>query len=849
MNKTSKRSYYNILVLLILLTFLTKTPITYGNQALGHEYQVLFISSYHAGFDTLPDQVKGLQSVFDDENIRLDIDYMDTKRIDEEENYKNYYDFLKYRLDQGITYDVVLVGDDNGLQFLMDHKNDLFKETPLVFFCINDLERARKANELPNVTGIVEGISVHDNLELATELFPKAKKIYAIVDDTPTGIGDTTSFRAAVSEYPHLQLELLNASQNTKETFVKLLSDIDAKDIVFFLNYYEDQTGQTYTIDESVAIISEHVKAPVFRMSVGGVGDGLLGGNMVSYVEQGKHAALMAMSIINGASPDEISMIQKSPNMYVFDYKVLKSFGLKSSDLPKDSMVLNAPVNYFEMSKQILFPLIIVLAVLSIVIIFVSFNYMRLKAKDKLLNENNLELTALYEEMAATEEELRNQYDQLIEGKSALHESEERYKKLALTDALTGLSNRNALMLFLDDFVEDHSRKWFMVYIDLDNFKYINDSRGHEIGDEILNEIGYRIDQFNQECQFIARVGGDEFVLVIESESIGMEALVRRVMSRIEEAIYSKNLLFYLTCSAGISSFPSNGLDKNILLRKADMAMYQAKFAGRSRFMYYDDQMEETFTEKLIIHNQIRFALENNQFLLMFQPQYDLVQQKLIGTEALIRWRDSSGELISSAMFIPIAEEQGIIRMIGKWVYEEALKMAKACNESTGRQLSISVNVSSVELIDENFAENFMKIVTKHGIDPRLVAVEITESILIVAKEKAVQQLQLLRNHGIQIHLDDFGAGYSSLNYLINFPIDVLKIDRQFINDMLIDKRYEDMVQFIIDISHCYGLKVVAEGVETKEQYDKLIAMKCDVIQGYYYAKPLAYPELKAFMQ
>ena len=337
--------------------------------------------------------------------------------------------------------------------------------------------------------------------------------------------------------------------------------------------------------------------------------------------------------------------------------------------------------------------------------------------------------------------------------------------------------------------------------------------------------------------------------MVIESESIGMEALVRRVMSRIEEAIYSKNLLFYLTCSAGISSFPSNGLDKNILLRKADMAMYQAKFAGRSRFMYYDDQMEETFTEKLIIHNQIRFALENNQFLLMFQPQYDLVQQKLIGTEALIRWRDSSGELISSAMFIPIAEEQGIIRMIGKWVYEEALKMAKACNESTGRQLSISVNVSSVELIDENFAENFMKIVTKHGIDPRLVAVEITESILIVAKEKAVQQLQLLRNHGIQIHLDDFGTGYSSLNYLINFPIDVLKIDRQFINDMLIDKRYEDMVQFIIDISHCYGLKVVAEGVETKEQYDKLIAMKCDVIQGYYYAKPLAYPELKAFLQ
>lgn len=846
--KNRVRLIYIVVTVLFLSAWMPYMT-AYGMLAHSPSYQVLFISSYHAGFDTLPDQVKGLQSVFDAENVKLDIDYMDTKRINTEEQYANYYSFLKYRLDQGLKYDVVLVGDDNGLQFLMDHQNDLLKGTPLVFFCINDMERAEKANQLEGVTGIVEGISLKDNLDLATKLFPKAKKIYGIVDDTPTGAGDATSFMLGSSDYPQVDFELLNASQFDEASFTERLSQIEATDIVFYLSYFEDKTGKTYTIDESTEIISEHVEAPVFRMSIGGVGHGLLGGIMVSYEEQGRQAALMAMSIIEGHSPESIQMIDKSPNKAIFDYNMMKTYGIKKSQLPKNAILLNEPVNYFELYKDIIIPAGIIVLVLSSFFVILFVDYLKLKAKDKQLYENNLELSALYEEMAASEEELRNKYDQLIESKVALHESEERYRVLALTDALTGLKNRNALIQFLDVYVKHDMKKWYLVYIDLDNFKYINDSRGHEIGDDILKEVGERIESFTSECTFVSRIGGDEFVLIIEAGPEKVENIVKRVMSKIEDVIYSKNLLFYLTCSVGIANFPNDGMDKNVLLRRADMAMYQAKFAGRSRYMYYVSSMEESFSNKLNIHNQIRFALENQQFSLMYQPQFDLNKGELIGTEALIRWKDTSGQFISPAIFIPIAEEQGIIRMIGKWVYEEAFKMAKQCNTSHRKAFSISVNVSSVELIDENFAEEFIHLIHKHQFEPSMVAVEITESILIVAKEKAVQQLTTLRKEGIQIHLDDFGAGYSSLNYLITLPLDVVKIDRQFIGDMIIDKRYEDMVKFIIEISHGYGLKVVAEGVETKEQFEKLAQMKCDIVQGYFYAKPLDYDQLNTFIK
>ncbi len=852
-NKRTLMAFVFILVSVIGLNCFTLTYAATEKPA----YKVLFISSYHAGFDTLPAQIEGMKRVFDEANISLDIDYMDTKRVDTEENYDNYFKFLKFRLDQDLKYDVILVGDDNGLQFLMDHRENLVPDIPIVFFCINDLERATLANNMSNVTGIVEGISLKANLDLAVKLFPNAKKIYGIVDNSPTGKGDASSFMLAADSYSDYQFELLNASNYTLESFKQKLASLNASDIVFYMSYFEDSTGNNYDIDEATAIISETVKAPVFRMSIGGVGNGLLGGNMVSYEEQGRLAANMAVSIIKGENPNDIHMIQESPNKVIFDYEIMTRYGLKIDDLPKGSIILNKPIDYFQLYKNILMPAIGILIVLMFFIAILIVDNMKLKAKDKMLYENNLELAALNEEMIASEEELRDQYDRLTDSQKSLYESEERYRVLAFTDTLTGLSNRTALMLYLDGFVIDESKKWALLYIDIDNFKYINDSSGHEVGDSILRQIGNRLRLFENKYAFLSRLGGDEFVMVVEREGVSNEEenlhsanfFVKEVMAQIEKVIEVQGLLFYLTCSVGISNYPEDGKDKAMLLRKADMAMYQAKFAGRSRFLYFDEQMELAFSQKLTIQNQIRFALSSNQFLLYYQPQYDLRTNEMIGSEALIRWRDGSGSFIPPSVFIPIAEEQGLIQMIGSWVYEEAANHARSWFEKTGKRLNISVNVSALELSDEQFADSFIEIINRYGLEPEQVAVEITESILIVAKDKAIAHLLRLKEKGIKVHLDDFGAGYSSLNYMISLPLDVVKIDRQFITDMIVDTRYEDMVRFIIDISHCYGLQVIAEGVETQEQLEKLRSMNCDIIQGYHYAKPMPFDALIEFGQ
>lgn len=843
-----------LFILMINLNF----GIAYADHQADNTKRILFISSYHAGFDTLPAQVSGLREILTQEGILLDIDYMDTNRNDTAINYNNYYQFLKYRLMNEPPYDVVLVGDDNGLQFLMDNREALFPDTPIVFFCVNDKTRASKANDLPRVTGIVEGISVTKNIELAQSLFPEAKTFYGIVDNTKTGKGDAAMFLEAGKTFSNLEFKLLNASEYSSEDFKLALEAIPKTSPVFYMSYFEDKDKNTYTIKEAVDIIGHHVKAPVFRMSIGGVGQGLLGGNMVSYEEQGRLAATMALNIIDGSDPNDIAMISESPNKYVFDYKVMKQFNVSKNDLPKGSIILNEPVNYFEVYKKIIIPTLLTILVLLIFITILYLDNRKLKAKDKLLEENNMELTALYEEttalyeeMAATEEELRSQFDKLNESQAALYESEERYRYLAYTDTLTGLSNRVALMRFLDEYVLDEAKKWFMFYIDLDNFKYINDSRGHEVGDHILRVVGQRLMRYQNDFAFLSRLGGDEFVMVFEEKTplTDVDALAKRVMDTIEETIEVCDVLFYLTCSIGIAVHPKDGLEKDVLLRKSDMAMYQAKFSGRSRFMYFSKEMEISFQEKLLIQNQIRSALESEAFLLFYQPQYDMVRQTMVGAEALIRWKSKEGQFIPPDQFIPIAEEQGLIRHIGKWVYEKAAREALAWEKRTGNVLKISVNVSALELNDQHFALRFIEQMKTLGVKASQIAVEITEGILIKSRDMAIEQLKVLRSYGVEIHLDDFGTGYSSLNYLIHLPIDVIKIDRQFINDILIDEKYEEMAKFIIGIAHQFGLRVIAEGVETKEQYLKLKELSCDHIQGYYYAKPMQSEDLSAFKE
>lgn len=813
--------------------------------------RILFISSYHESFETVPKQIKGIKEALEGSQTLLDIDYMDTKRVDTKENYENYLAFLSYRLSQGVLYDAVLVGDDNALQFLMDHRTKLFKETPVIFFCVNDTIRAAKASEMPYTTGIVEGISLKDNLDLSKKLFPNAKVVYGITDNTLTGKGDEESFLAAARLYPELTFKRVNASEYTTAGLKLALSEIEADSIVIYMSLFEDGEGRPYTISEAVALIAQTVKAPVFRMSIGGVGEGLLGGNMVSYEGQGRMAAQMAIKVINGVDIDTIDLVPKSPNLNVFDYQVMQRFHLNIRDLPEGSLLLNAPVNYFDKYRAVLIPAGAVVFLLVLVVLILMRDIRQLREKDRALELANDELAALYEEMAASEEELRYQYEQLHMSQEALYVSEERYKQLAYTDTLTGLSNRQALLEYLNEATQDISQSWHLIYLDLDNFKFINDSRGHGIGDQILRILGHRLMTANSGYQFVSRLGGDEFVVIVKAaDRLGeLHEALEGLMKAIERVIHLDELTFYMSCSMGIASFPTDGTDGDNLLRKADMAMYQAKQGGRNKYECYNQGIETALTEKMRIQTQIRTALKNGEFFVVFQPQCHLEDGSLMGVEALSRWQTASGSFIAPDQFIPIAEEQGLIRALGKQVYHESFKMALRWQAQKQEALHVSINVSVQELNEPDYAAELLEAIAYYGLSTQQVAVEITESILIDARGQAILQLEVLRNAGVEIQLDDFGTGYSSLNYLLQLPLDTIKIDRGFIKDILDNKYYEEMAKSIIDMAHRINLKVIAEGVECEAQLQALKAMGCDAIQGYYYAKPLTADALMAFQE
>lgn len=809
--------------------------------------RVLFISSYNSGFDTLPDQVAGIMSVFEEYNIHLDIDYMDTKQYGDEQTYLNYFKFLEDRLNNVEPYDLILVGDDNALQFSMDNQQMLFDNTPIVFFCVNDVDRASNASSTKDITGIIESISVDENLRLALDLFPNTIKIIGIVDNTKTGIGDANRFMEASKNFVNTDFELLNFSDYTHDEFESELNKVSDDTLVFYMSMFRDAENIAYTIDESSKILTDNLNVPYFRMTIGGIGDGAIGGEIVSYFEQGKVAANIAVNVLSGSDINSLKLISDSPNKYYFDYNVLTKYGISKDRLPYDSIVLNEPVDYLDLYKEFILGVASLLVVFSSIMLILYRDNLKLKKKDKELKESNKKLITAYESVREAEEELRNNYEILVESKKQLNESEERYKYLAYTDTLTGLKNRTALMNYLDIIVQNDD-SWYFLYIDLDDFKYINDSRGHEQGDQVLKEISVRLKSFENRLNYLARLGGDEFVLIIDRK-INIEEFTVKLKEKISEPIQIGNSRFYLSISIGISEFPLDGDNRHVLYRKADIAMYHSKNLGKGNHNYFTINMEQNIEKKIESGNKLKHAIRNEEFELYYQPQIDIESEAIVGVECLMRWKDIDGTFISPGEFIPIAEKEGLIYEIGKWVYQEAITTLLKLKNDDYVNPYFSVNVSAAELMEDSFVSMFLTILNGANIKPGQVAVEITETVFIDSTAKAINQLEALRQHGISIHLDDFGTGYSSLNYLVNLPLDVIKIDREFTRNIITNSQKRNLTKFIIDVAHNLGYKVIAEGVETLEQYDLLKKMKCDKIQGYYISKPMPYDELTMFLQ
>ena len=422
------------------------------------------------------------------------------------------------------------------------------------------------------------------------------------------------------------------------------------------------------------------------------------------------------------------------------------------------------------------------------------------------------------------------------------YEAEIEYQ--ATHDSLTGLANRNLLRDRLNDAIAGARRRngaFWVAFIDLDRFKFVNDTLGHEAGDTLLKTVADRLSACLRETDTVARVGGDEFMLVLPEnpeDGTGV-AVLTRIMEAVAQPIMIEEHEFVVTCSVGVATYPTDADSADGLSRFADIAMYRAKELGRNVFQFYTSEMNERTLDRLKIETDLRRALERDEFVLHYQPQLCLKSGKIIGMEALLRWNHPTQGMIAPARFIGLAEDMGLIVPIGAWVLRTACLQTMAWHKAGWTGLRVAVNLSPRQFTQKTLVQSIADLLQETGMIPALLELELTEGTVMHDVDHAIEVLRNLKALGVQISIDDFGTGYSSLSYLRRFPIDVLKIDQSFVRELSIDADDEAIVRAIVTLAHSLRLEVIAEGVENTAQLDFLRDEGCDMMQGYHYSRPL----------
>lgn len=416
-------------------------------------------------------------------------------------------------------------------------------------------------------------------------------------------------------------------------------------------------------------------------------------------------------------------------------------------------------------------------------------------------------------------------------------------EKEIYTDYLTGLYNRRGIINRLEK-LSSGNKPFYLMYIDIDEFKFINDSYGHKSGDKVLQTVSERINSvLDKKCPF-GRIGGDEFIILLPHPN-DAEGVAESILKLINQEIYleASNISCYVTASIGITSFPSDSKNSGELIRFSDIAMYHAKKSGKNRIQFFNQSLEALMTRESEIETIIKDALAKNLFDLVFQPQFETNTKKLRGFETLLRLLPDNYEATTTAELITVAEKTDLIFEIDDFVLEKAICRFRDTVYSCGQDFTVSINVSAKNISRSHFAEKVQKTLEKYDFPSKCLEIEITEYCLVQSLETTLYNIQKLKNLGVQIALDDFGTGYASLSYLSKLPVDLLKIDKSFIDSLEYNSVNSDFINAVISMGHLLGCKVISEGVETQAQLDMLKQKNCDYIQGYIWGKPLRFEE------
>jgi len=807
---------------------------------------ILILHSYNQGSAWTSEQNSGIIETIEkaNDNCAIFVEYMDWKNYPTNSNLQYLYNYYKFKFEDK-KLDLVIATDDAAFTFALKNRKVLFSNAPIVFSGVNQEMISKIEGNYINFTGVIEEIDPTETIKMALKINPSVQNVYIVSDNSESGISTDKLVTDKIKALD-MNLKTIHLNNLNFDKLLEVVSKLDNKSIIFFATYYSDAAGTIIDFNLASQEISKHTKIPLYHQYDFGLNKGALGGNMMSGRLSGNHAAGLAIRILNGETADNIQIVIPEITRKVFDYEQLKRFNIPYSKIPKDAEIINKPFSFYETYKALVLGVLIAFTIMVMFLITLLMYINKIRNIRKQLSNSNEELTQTYEELVATDEEMKNQLDEISTMQISLSISEEKYTYLALHDVLTGLPNRRSLFEVAKEILSTKFiNKAALLFIDMDNFKYINDTMGHEFGDELIKKASERLLLDLNERSSLYRLGGDEFIMLAEGvDKSEAEKLITDILYSFNEEFIIRNSALHISFSIGLAMFPEHGEDIEELIKAADIAMYKAKEAGKNRYIVYEKSMNKAFNERMNLEKYLHLAMNKNEFELYYQPQLDLNSNRITGLEALLRWKSPELGFVSPLKFIKVAEDTHLIIPLGEWVLVQACDFLSQLNKSGHSNLTISVNISIIQIFQADFTDRIIKVLEYFQIDPSSLELEITETILIESFDVVYEKLKLLSEMGIGIALDDFGKGYSSLSYLKLLPISTLKIDKCFIDNVALIDENKTITRHIITLGRSLGMSVIAEGVELQEQLEYLKKYHCDKIQGYLFSKPVPKDEV-----
>jgi len=817
-----------IIVMMALIVSQFENSYSLSQSKVEQEKHILVLNSYHRGFkwtdDTVTSFLETLESLSPEHKYAFYIEYLDWKKYPTQKNIENMYANLRYKYGSK-PIDLIVATDDKALELAIDYRQEQLKNIPIIFTGVSQDSFKLLSNDQENITGVIENIDLEPTIQIAKLLKSDFNKIYTIHDFTEIGIAMSKEVSSTVKSIDE-SLNCIALPPMAVDDIIASVKELPSDSIVLITTFYRDAQGLIVENSEFASLISKYCNVPVFSLYDFYLGYGVIGGAVLQGSKQGEIAAKLANDYFDDKELKSLTPVVDTKTEVIVDYNEITKYKIDIDKLPKDTVILNKPLSFKESNPEAYYLVMTVIFLLIILVLSLIYYTRKLIRTKRQLESQNEELHDLYEQIYNSEEELKN---------------------LVYFDSLTKLPNRIALTNDIQEHVKQKEGiTAALMIIDIDNFKYINDTLGHHFGDEFLIEIAKIFLNLSSQSIHVYRIGGDEFAFLVTASMPQVEMVAQEIMNCFNKPIYMDKIKIHTTLSMGIAVYPFAGKTVQQLLKNADIAMYEAKQRGKERYVFFDDVMNYRIIEKTKIEHNLQFALDNKEFMLYFQPQYKTSNDKISGFEALIRWKSRELGMVPPNDFIKIAEESQKIVAIGKWVFVNSCDFASKLIKRGYKDTKVSVNISIVQLIQDDFTDFILATIESKNLDFKLIELEITETVLIRSVQEAYTKLETLRSKGVSISLDDFGTGYSSLSYLQNLPITTLKMDRTFVEDITKNTITENLASFIISMAHKLNLEVIAEGVETKLQLDTLKKYNCDKVQGYYYSKPV--PEEQAFL-